>query len=85
MRPGSHGGIAIALLGILGRLVDMQGDHADGANPAGFSDDEALGAGGQGVGGGIGGIIGDGPDRFLGGGVANLPRQLKAPRGFSTR
>ena len=47
MRAGGDRGVAVAVLGVLDRLVDMQGNHTDGADAAGLGHEHTLGTGGN--------------------------------------
>ena len=43
VRAGGHGRVAVAVVGILDRLIDVQRNHADGTDPTGLGHDEAVG------------------------------------------
>ena len=54
-------GVAVAVVGVLHRLVDVQRNHADRADTTGFGDDDAFGGRCNGVGGREGSVVGHGP------------------------
>jgi len=62
---GVNGREAIAFPVVPGRLVGVQGDDSDGADPTGAGDEDLIGCGRQGIGGGEGLIVGHRPDRLV--------------------
>ena len=81
---GKDGGVGNTVLLVFDRLVDVHGNHANGAHTTGARDDQAAGCTGQRIGSGERHVVGNSPDWFDGRGRANAIRQIEHARGFAT-